>query len=97
MVIWSITFIFILYVAFVGSDRGQIFSVSLWLIPPCRSRAVEHGLLTLKIFCGVETWRLAGPLQDLEMLLKSLLCCLGGVFGIKLLKIPAAFHLRCLC
>ena len=36
-----------------------------------------------KIFYGVEIWRLARPLQDLEMLLtKPLLRCPGGVFGI---------------
>ena len=36
-----------------------------------------------KIFYGVEIWRLARPLQDLEMLLtKPLLCCPGSVFGI---------------
>ncbi|KAK3539884.1 hypothetical protein QTP70_015772, partial [Hemibagrus guttatus] len=36
-----------------------------------------------KIFYGVEIWRLARPLQDLEMLLtKPLLHCPGGVFGI---------------
>ncbi len=35
-----------------------------------------------KIFYGVEIWRLARPLQDLEMLLtKPLLRCPGGVFG----------------
>lgn len=48
-----------------------------------------------KIFCGVEIWRLVGPLQDLETLLKKpLLRCLGGVFGIKLLKDPDTFDLR---
>ncbi len=36
-----------------------------------------------KIFYGVGIWRLARPLQDLEMLLtKPLLRCPGGVFGI---------------
>ncbi len=44
-----------------------------------------------KIFYGVEIWRLARPLQDLEMLLtKPLLRCPGGVFGIiVMLKDPA--------
>ncbi len=52
-----------------------------------------------KIFYGVEIWRLARPLQDLEMLLtKPLLRCLGGVFGIiVMLKDPATFHLQCPC
>ncbi|KAJ4946543.1 hypothetical protein JOQ06_024208, partial [Pogonophryne albipinna] len=44
-----------------------------------------------KIFYGVEIWRLARPLQDLEILLtKPLLRCPGGVFGIiVMLKDPA--------
>ncbi|KAJ4928374.1 hypothetical protein JOQ06_016166 [Pogonophryne albipinna] len=44
-----------------------------------------------KIFYGVEIWRLARPLQDLEMLLtKPLLRCPGGVFVIiVMLKDPA--------
>ncbi len=52
-----------------------------------------------KIFYGVEIWRLARPLQDLEMLLtKPLLRCPGGVFGIiVMLKDPAMFHLQCPC
>ncbi len=52
-----------------------------------------------KIFYGVEIWRLARPLQDLEMLLtKPLLRCPGGVFGIiVMLKDPATFHLQCPC
>ncbi len=47
-----------------------------------------------KIFYGVEIWRLARPLQDLEMLLtKPLLRCPGGVFGIiVMLKDPAIFN-----
>ncbi len=47
-----------------------------------------------KIFYGVEIWRLARPLQDLEMLLtKPLLRCPGGVFGIiVMLKDPAMFN-----
>ncbi len=52
-----------------------------------------------KIFYGVEIWRLARPLQDLEMLLtKPLLRGPGGVFGIiVMLKDPATFHLQCPC
>ncbi len=52
-----------------------------------------------KIFYGVEIWRLARPLQDLEMLLtKPLLRCPGSVFGIiVMLKDPATFHLQCPC
>jgi len=51
---------------------------------------------TPQIFSGVEVWRLARPLQDLEMLFTdSLLCCLGGVFGIiVILEDPAMFHLQ---
>ncbi len=51
------------------------------------------------MFYGVEIWRLARPLQDLEMLLtKPLLHCPGGVFGIiVMLKDPATFHLQCPC
>ncbi len=50
-----------------------------------------------KIFYGVEIWRLARPLQDLEMLLtKPLLRCPGSVFRIiVMLKDPATFHLQC--
>ncbi len=52
-----------------------------------------------KIFYGVEIWRLARPLQDLEMLLtEPLLRCPGGVFGIiVMLKDSATFHLQCPC
>ena len=52
-----------------------------------------------KILYGVEIWRLARPLQDLEMvLMKSLLRCLAGVFGLMvMLKDPATFHLQCPC
>ncbi len=52
-----------------------------------------------KIVYGVEIWRLARPLQDLEMLLtKPLFRCPGGVFGIiVMLKDPATFHLQCPC
>ncbi len=48
---------------------------------------------------GVAIWRLAWPLQDLEMLLtKPLLRCPGSVFGIiVMLKDPATFHLQCPC
>lgn len=48
-----------------------------------------------RLFYVVKIWRLAGPLQDLEMLLtRPLLCCLGGEFGIiVMLKDPATFHL----
>ena len=77
-----------------------------WPLPQCRSPleqwrfgAVDgqHGFSTPKIFYGVVIWRLARQLQDLEMLLmKPLLRCPGGVFGIiVMLKEPATFHLQC--
>jgi hypothetical protein len=53
---------------------------------------------SLKIFYGVEIWRLASPLQDLEMLLTKPLLRPGGVFGIiVMLKDPATFHPQCPC
>ncbi len=110
--IWSITIL--CYIPFVGNDRGQTFSVSLHKVfthtvvgilahssMQISSRAVMFWDFQLppKIFYGVEIWRLARPLQDLEMLLtKPLLRCPGGVFGIiVMLKDPATFHLQCPC
>ncbi len=54
---------------------------------------------SLQRFSRVEIWRLARPLQNLEMLLtKPLLRCPGGVFGIiVMLKDSATFHLQCPC
>ncbi len=49
------------------------------------------------IFYGVQVWRLARPLQDLEMLLmEPLLSCPCCVFGvIVMLEDPAMTHLQC--
>ncbi len=92
---------------FCKSSKGfHTLLLVFWPIPPCRSpleqwcfgaAAGQHGLSTpSKDF---EIWRLARPLQDLEMLLtKPLLHCPGGVFGIiVMLKDPATFHLQCPC
>ena len=50
-----------------------------------------------KIFDGVEVWRLARPLQDLEILFtEPLLRYLRGVFGIiVMLEDPAMSRLQC--
>ncbi len=92
---------------FCKSSQGfHTLLLVFWPIPPCRSPleqwcfgavAGQHG--PPKIFYGVEIWRLARPLQDLEMLLtKPLLRCPGGVFGIiVMLKDPATFHLQYPC
>ncbi len=49
------------------------------------------------IFYWVQVWRLARPLQDLEMLLmEPILSCPCCVFGvIVMLKLPATTHLQC--
>ncbi len=49
------------------------------------------------IFYGIEVWRLARPLQDLnELLLDPLICCLGRVFWvIVLLEYPSTTHFQC--
>ncbi len=78
---------------FCKSSQGfHTLLLVFWPIPPCRS-PLERDVLGLslgntdfqlppKIFYGVEIWRLARPLQDLEMLLtKPLLRCPGGVLG----------------
>ncbi len=50
-----------------------------------------------QIFYGIKVWRLARPLQDLNVLLLGpLLCCLGRVFRvIFMLKYPSLTHFQC--
>ncbi len=50
-----------------------------------------------QIFYGMKVWRLARPLQDLNvLLLEPLLCCLGRVFWvIVLLEYPSTTHFQC--
>ncbi len=51
----------------------------------------------LQIFYGIKIWRLARPLQDLNvLLLEPLLCCLGRVFWvIVMLEYPSTTHFQC--
>ncbi len=48
-------------------------------------------------FYGIKVWRLARPLQDLNvLLLEPLLCCLGRVFWvIVMLEYPSTTHFQC--
>ncbi len=50
-----------------------------------------------QIFYGIKVWRLARPLQDLNvLLLESLLCCLGHVFWvIVMLEYLSTTHFQC--
>ncbi len=50
-----------------------------------------------QIFYGIKVWRLARPLQDLNvLLLEPLLCCLGCVFWvIVMLENPSTTHFQC--
>ncbi len=50
-----------------------------------------------QIFYGMKIWRLARPLQDLNvLLLEPLLCCLGRVFWvIVMLEHPSTTHFQC--
>ncbi len=97
---------------FCKSSQGfHTLLLVFWPIPPCRSPleqwcfgavAGQHRLSTTSkdfLWGWDEIWRLARPLQDLEMLLtKPLLRCPGGVFGIiVMLKDPATLHLQCPC
>ncbi len=52
--------------------------------------------LPLQIFYGIKVWRLARPLQDLNvLLLEPLLCCLGRVFWvIVMLEYPSTTHFQ---
>ncbi len=49
------------------------------------------------LFYGIVVWRLARPLQDLNvLLLEPLLCCLGHVFWvIDMLEYPSTTHFQC--
>ncbi len=51
-----------------------------------------------QIFCGIKVWRLARPLQDLNvLLLEPPLCCLGRVFWVVvMLEYPSTTHFQCL-
>ncbi len=50
-----------------------------------------------QIFYGIKVWRLARPLQDLNvLLLEPPLCCLGHVFWvIVMLEYPSTTHFQC--
>ncbi len=50
-----------------------------------------------QIFYGIKVWRLARPLQDLNvLLLELLLCCLGHVFWVLvMLEYPSTTHFQC--
>ncbi len=50
-----------------------------------------------QIFYGIKVWRLARPLQDLNvLLLEPLLCCFGCVFWvIVMLEYPSTTHFQC--
>ncbi len=50
-----------------------------------------------QIFYGINVWRLALPLQELNvLLLEPLLCCLGRVFWvIVMLEYPSTTHFQC--
>ncbi len=49
-----------------------------------------------QIFYGMKVWRLARPLQDHNVLLELLLCCLGRVFWvIVMLEYPSTTHFQC--
>ncbi len=50
-----------------------------------------------QIFYGIKVWRLARPLQDLNvLLLEPLLCCLVRVFWvIVMLEYPSTTHFQC--
>ncbi len=52
-----------------------------------------------QIFYGMKVWRLARPLQDLNvLLLEPLLCWLGRVFWvIVVLEYPSTTHFQCPC
>ncbi len=65
------------FVPLLFADPLQVIKVS----------RLTFGFLNLQlpsqIFCGIKVWRLAGPLQDLNvLLLEPLLCCLGRVFRV---------------
>ena len=76
----------------------KVFTHCCWYFGPFLHAEVSGDVLGLllgntdfelppKIFYGVEIWRLARPLQDLEMVLsKPLLHCLEGVFGIIVMR-----------
>ncbi len=53
--------------------------------------------LRSQIFYGIKVWRLARPLQELNvLLLEPLLCCLGRVFWvIVMLEYPSTTHFQC--
>ena len=78
-----------------------------WPTPPYRPSPDPSGFRAVagqyrlsapsKIFYWVQVWRLARPLQDLEMLLtEPLLSCPGCVFRVVgMLEDPATTHIQC--
>ncbi len=80
------------FVQFLFADPLQVIKVS----------RLTFGNSTLQlppqIFCGIKVWRLARPLQDLNvLLLEPILCCLGRVFWvIVMLEYPSTTPFQCL-
>ncbi len=74
-----------------------LFADSLQVIKVSRLTFGNSNLQLLpQIFYGIKVWRLARPLQDLNVLLEPLLCCLGRVFWvIVMLEYPSTTHFQC--
>ncbi len=75
-----------------------LFADSLQVIKVSRPTFGNSNLqLPLQIFYGIKVWRLARPLQDLNvLLLEPLLCCLGHVFWvIVMLEYPYTTNFHC--
>ncbi len=75
-----------------------LFADPLQVIKVLRLTFVNLNLkLPPQIFYGIKVWRLARPLQDLNvLLLEPLLCCLGRLFWVTvLLEYPSKTHFQC--
>ncbi len=74
-----------------------LFADPLQVIKVSRLRFGNSNLqLPPQIFYGIKVWRLAGPLQDLNVLLEPLLCCLGSEFWvIVMLEYPSTTRFQC--
>ncbi len=75
-----------------------LFADSLQVINVSRMTFGNSNLqLPPQIFYGIQVWRLARPLRDLNVLpLEPLLCCLGRVFWvIVMLEYPSTTHFQC--
>ncbi len=62
------------FVLLLFADPLQVIKVS------CLTFGNSNLQLPPQIFYGIKVWRLARPLQDLNVFLEPLLCCLGRVF-----------------